>query len=229
MGKIIPKPHFILIACIIFFYVPASFSQTIDTKQAQFYRDKGYEAQRLGNLDMALSFYQKAVEFNPSYALVYNDIGIVLEAKGNSAQAKEAYLKAVSLDQNCLGAYYNLAALYEKEGDLDKAAYYWKMRVNLGDWSDNWTWKANEHLQSIEAKSGLDTKGAPPTGDLARGAEPNPKRDAQYHLNRGRQYLAAGDYTAALKEFNAAIILDPNNTEIEELLEDAQRRVLLYN
>ena len=64
---------------------------------------------------------------------------------------------------------------------------------------------------------------------MSFGVKSNPKRDAEYHLYRGRRYLAAGNYIAALKEFNAAIILDPHNSKIKESLEDAQRKVLLYN
>jgi tetratricopeptide (TPR) repeat protein len=161
--------------------------------------------------------------------MAYNDIGVVLEAKGMIDEARGAYLKAISIDPNYLSAYYNLAALYEKEGDLNHAAYYWRMRVNLGDWSDTWTWKAQERLETIGVKGELDTSKIPATGDLGFGLEPNPKRDAEYHLYRGRRYVAAGNYIAAQKEFNAAIVLDPHNKEIKESLEDAQRKVLLYN
>ena len=228
MGKVIPKFLFIIVACIILSFVPSSFSETKgDSKQAQAYRDKGYEAQRLGNLDMALSYYQRAIDTNPYYAVAYNDIGIILEAKGITNRAKEAYLKAISLNPNYLSAYYNLAALYEKEGEFEKAAYYWRKRIHLGDWSDSWTWRAKEHLDGLEVAGELDTKGIPVAGDF--GLTPDPKRNAEYHLYRGRQYLVIGDYVAALKEFNAAILLDPQNKEIEELLEDTTRKVLLYN
>jgi tetratricopeptide (TPR) repeat protein len=226
MGKVIPKLLFITITFIIFSFVPFSFSEIKrDTKQAQAYRDKGYEAQRLGNLDMALSFYQRAIETNPYYAVAYNDIGIVLESKGMSDRAKEVYLRAISLDSNCLGAYYNLAALYEKEGDRDKAAYYWRTRVNLGDWSDAWTWRAREHLEKLGYSGELDMSGV----GLGRGLEPNPKRDAEYHLYRACQYIAVGNNVAALKELSAAILLDPQNREIKLLLEDTQHKVLLSN
>lgn len=229
MGKFIPKFHFLIVTLIIFCCVPVSFSATeISRKQVQEYRDKGYEAQRAGNLDLALSYYQRAIEFNPYFAMAYNDIGVVLEAKGMGEDAERAYLKAISVDPNYLSAYYNLAALYEKKGDLNNAAYYWRMRVNLGDWSDSWTWKAQERLEGVGVKGELDTDKIPLTG-LGLGVEPNPKRDAEYHFYRGRRYMAAGNYIAAQKEFNAAIVLDPRNKEIREALEDAQRKILLYN
>ncbi|MFC1709531.1 tetratricopeptide repeat protein [Candidatus Omnitrophota bacterium] len=228
MGKVIPKFHFILIALLILSFVPVCFSGTkVNRKQVQEYRDRGYEAQRSGNLDLALSYYQKAIELNPYYALAYNDIGVVLESKGMAERAKQAYLKALTVDPNYLSAYYNLAALYEKEGDFDQAAYYWRLRVNLGAWSDTWTWKAQEHLEGLGLKGELDISKIPVTGSM--NFKSNPKHDAEYHFYRGRRYEAAGNYIAALKEFNAAIVLNPHNREIKESLENAQRKVLLYN
>lgn len=216
MGNNIPKFLFI-ISFIIFSLVPAVVSKA-DNKQAQSYRDKGYEAQRLGNLDMALSFYQRTIEVDPSYTTVYNDMGIIFEAKGMNDKAKDAYLKAISLDPNYLGAYYNLAALYEKEGDFENAKYYWRKRVNLGDWSDDWTWRANEHLANLEGSK----RDIPPSGT-------DPKHAAQFHLHRGRQFLVKNDFVNALKEFEQAIILDPNNRDLKQLLEDTNQKVLLYN
>jgi len=228
MGNVIPKFHFIIVICILFAFVPFSFSESKrDSKRAQISRDKGYEAQRLGNLDLALSFYQRAVDFDPYYAVAYNDLGVVLEAKGMNDRAKEVYLRAISLDPNYLSAYYNLAALYEREGEYDKADYYWRMRVHLGDWSDVWTWRAKESLEGLEREGKIDSKSRTMVGDLGFRLTPNPKRNAEYHTYQGRQYLAAGNYLAALREFSAAIAIDPYDEEIEQLLENTQLKVLL--
>lgn len=228
MGKTLPKIHLVLLTLLSFsLFTSVSFPAIKkDSKQAQEYRDKGYEAQRLGNLDMALSYYQRAIESDPSYAVAYNDIGIVLESRGLNDKAKEAYLKTISLDPNYLSAYYNLAALCEKEGDFQKAAYYWKMRMSLGDWSDNWTWKAKEHLENLQSKvPELASKDIA----LIANSSGDPKRAAKYHIYRGRQYASDGDYVSALKEFNTAIALDPQNYEIEQLIEETQKKTLLYN
>jgi len=228
MGKIIPKS---LVAVIILLsFAPASFSQIKrDTKQAQSYRAQGYDAQRVGNLDVALSYYTRAAELDPFYAVAFNDMGIIFEAKGDINRAKQAYQKAVSIDPNYLSAYYNLAALFEKEGDFDKAAYYWQMRVNLGDWSDAWTWKAKERLDGLEASNKVDKNNMPVAGNLDFSLNPDPKRRAAYHFQHARQLNARGEYIKALKELNDAVVLDPKNVDIRELLEDTQLKVLQYN
>jgi superkiller protein 3 len=207
--------------------VSPSFSETKrNSKTVQAYRDQGYEAQRLGNLDMALNYYQKAIELDPYYAVAYNDIGVVLEAQGSIDKAKESYTRAISLDSNYLSAYYNLAALYQKEGDSEQAAYYWRMRINLGNWSDVWTWRALENLEGLKSEGKLGADKIPARN---LGLTSEPKRDAEYHYYRARNYIMKGEYVTALKELSAAIILDPDNSEIKQLLEETQQKVLLYN
>ena len=41
------------------------------------YRQKGYEAQKAGMLGEALTYYQKAMQLDPSSALIYNDLGVI--------------------------------------------------------------------------------------------------------------------------------------------------------
>ena len=88
---------------------------------AREYREQGLAFQRQGDPVTALSFYQKAVELDPAYAVVYNDLGVVYEAMRFIDRAEESYLKAVKLDPEYLSAYTNLALLYENKRDLEKA------------------------------------------------------------------------------------------------------------
>jgi len=103
------------------------------------------------------------------------------------------------------------------------------VRVQLGDWSDDWTWKAKDHIEALEASGKLSGEVEPIAGMKNLKFTPDAKRDAKYHLYKGRQYVLAGNYVAALKELNAAIALDQDNQEIAKLLDDTQRKVLLYN
>lgn len=123
-------------------------------KQARIYRAQGLEYQQIENLDRAMSFYQKAIELDPLYAIPYNDLGIIYEAKGNLEQAEEYYLKATKIDPNYLSPCSNLALFYENKRDLPKAAFYWKKRVELGSSGDPWTAKARMRLNDIQAVFG---------------------------------------------------------------------------
>ncbi|MBL7151769.1 MAG: tetratricopeptide repeat protein [Candidatus Omnitrophica bacterium] len=118
-------------------------------KEARANRAEGLKYQNAGDLTAAATFYQRAIEIDPFYAVAYNDLGIISEARGEPEWAKELYLKAIEIEPKFLSAYSNLALIYEQEPDLEKAAYYWKKRVELGTPDDPWTIKAKRRLEDI--------------------------------------------------------------------------------
>ncbi len=118
-------------------------------KQARVYRDQGWRAQKQGDLDSALAYYQKAVAVDPKYAVVYNDIGVILEAGGDLDGAIEVYLKAIDADPEYPGSYSNLALLYEELGDYAHAVSCWVNRAILGGPQDPWAEVARRRLEEI--------------------------------------------------------------------------------
>ena len=124
---------------------------------------------------------------------------------------------------------------------MEKAAYYFKKRVLIGDWNDEWTAKArqelkglgvsdpeirevflDQHLASLEASGAIS--GSPKGNDL----DPRKrKRDAQLHLFRGKQLYYMGQYPEALTELGVASVLDSKNKEIKKMLEEIQRKALM--
>lgn len=117
--------------------------------QAQQYRQAGLEKQRIGNLAEALSLYQKAIVIDPGYAVAYNDLGVIYEAMGFPERAEESYLKSLKIDPGYLSAYSNLALFYENQRDLEKAAFYWGKRAQIGSPDDPWTQKASCRFKDI--------------------------------------------------------------------------------
>jgi len=117
--------------------------------EAESYREKGYEAQQLGEIDRAISYYQKAVELDLAYAAPHNDLGILFETKGWLDRAEAEYRKALTLDSDYKNAYTNLALLYERKGELEKAAFYWMKRYRLGTPGDSWTREAEKRLEKV--------------------------------------------------------------------------------
>ncbi len=117
---------------------------------AKIYRQQGLEYQDMGNLEVALTFYEKAIELDPRYAEAYNDLGIIYEAKSDPVRAEACYLQAIKLDPQFLSPYSNLAILCESRRDLKNALVYWKKRARLGDSADEWTQKARQRAKDIE-------------------------------------------------------------------------------
>jgi tetratricopeptide (TPR) repeat protein len=205
-------------------------------KQARMYRNQGVEFQRMGNLEAAMSLYQKAVALDPAYAVAYNDLGIIYEANGLIDQAQDCYLRCIQIDPTFLSAYTNLGLLFEMKRDLDSAAYYWEKRVKLGSSNDPWTKKAEQHLEDVrmalssrpleyikerEAMKMLKEFQAK-NAILKR----DNKEQARDFFEKAKICYKNGDEVTALKLAIDARQLDPANTEIEEFTDKVQARLL---
>lgn len=203
--------------------------------QARDYRLKGLEFQSTGNIDAALSLYQKAIELDPNYAVAFNDLGIVFEERGLIERAEESYLKAIKIDPCYLSAYSNLALLYEGKRDLEKAAFYWKKRIELGLSDDPWVQKAQQRLKDIKVVqegghiASLEQEVIGLTKDMTT-EKSILKQDnnalAKKHFEKAKRSYNKQDYATAIKEALDAQYLDPANTEIEKFIEKVQIRAL---
>lgn len=204
-------------------------------KQARLYRSKGVDYQRIGDLDSAVSYYQKAIEIDPGYAMAYNDLGIIYEAQGGFDMAESCYLKAVKIDPNYLSSYSNLALFYESQRDLGKAGIYWAKRAELGVADDPWTIRARQRLNDIQLVLGdikIDTteqdainltKDVLVEKDLLKKDDKALARD---HLEKAKLNYKKGNEIAAFNEAVNASTLDPANNEVDDFLNKLQTRLL---
>lgn len=201
-------------------------------KQARLYRVQGTQFQSVGDLDTAVSFYIKAIELDPMYAVAYNDLGVVYESKGFIDKAEEFYLRAIKIDPAYLSPYSNLALLYENKRNFDKASYYWQKRIELGLGDDPWTQKAKRRLADIQMVSGgrfreqdvLDL-----TKDVLNDryvTNEDKQAFVKNHFEKAKLYYKKGNNVTALKEAINALQVDPSNKEIEDFVEKVQTRLL---
>lgn len=209
-------------------------------QQARMYRAQGLESQRLGNVDGAMGLYQKAIELDPSYAVVYNDLGIICEAKGFIDRAEECYLKSIEIAPNYLSAYTNLALLYENKRELEKAAFYWKKRAESGLPDDPWTQKAKKRLEDInlvlsnrsieeDAREQKEQEVIEFLREVATQKTILKKDDKELsksHFEKAKRSYEKQDYATAIKEASDAQQLNPSNEEIEKFIEKVQTRAL---
>lgn len=213
---------------------------SLSQEQARGYRSEGLRLQSIGNLDAAMSLYQKALELDPAYAVVYNDLGIIYEIKGFFARAEESYLKSLSIAPNYLSAYSNLALFYENQRDLDRATFYWQKRAKLGLLDDPWTQKAIQRLKDIRsvqepASFERETREQEMVGlmkdvleqkSVVRSSQYDIKVLAQKYFDEAKRSYYEGNYATAVKQAVDAQQLDPANKEIEKFIEKAQIRAL---
>jgi tetratricopeptide (TPR) repeat protein len=119
------------------------------SNEGEAYRTKGYEAQRNGDIDTAIEWYQKACGVKPEYASPHNDLGILFETKGWLDRAEAEYEKALAINPDYKEVHTNLALLYERKGELEKAAFHWMRRYKLGTPDDPWTQEAIKRLEKL--------------------------------------------------------------------------------
>jgi len=242
--QVIPKNLWVIFLCACLCHSPLFAKDTSTAKedslgkqnQARIYREEGLEQQNLGNLDAAMSLYQKAIELDPTFAVAYNDLGIVYEAKGSVRQAEESYLKAIKIDSNYLSAYSNLALLYENQRNLEKASFYWAKRAELGSPDDPWTLKAKQRLEDISLITGgraIESSREQEVIGLIKDVteeksilRQDNKALAKKYLEEAKQSYDKEDYATAIKKAASAQQLDPTNREIEEFIEKVQIRAL---
>ena len=197
--------------------------------QARRYREEGLENQRLGNIPAAMALYQKAIALDPSYAVAYNDLGVIYEAAGFPERAKESYFRAIKVDPSYLSSYSNIALFYEEQRDLERAAFYWAKRAELGPIDDPWTQKAANRFKDIRAvlsnRPVADAREEDVLGlikDVATYKSAFTKADkaqSQNHLRKAEKYYKKRKLTAAIKEAYEAKDLDQSSTEVKEFFE----------
>ena len=144
------KPFFArtaLATCLVIIPVQPAHAEL--RQEAASYRRQGFEAQQRGDRDTALSYYQKAVALDPTYATPHNDLGVLYEEAGRLEEAERSYLQALSLDPSYIDPHANLAMLYERLGQQEKAVYHWMKRYQLGLPDDPWTLRAEARLAAL--------------------------------------------------------------------------------
>ncbi len=225
--------NLVIVANMLVFGSSVAFCADLGHKQqAQEYRQRGLEAQKIGDLDTAVIYYQKAIEIAPYFISAYNDLGIAYELKGWLDRAEDIYLRGLQVDPSYLNIYSNLALLYERKKDFQKAALYWKKRRDLGDPNEAWTQKAQERLDALSdilpeiKKELLEKRAAELSKDVIldkRQEELAKINQAKEHFEIGFVYFQKEQYAAAIEEFKKSLEMAPQDLKTKELLSKAQK------
>ena len=207
---------------------PAQKDLSMVQEEARKYRSQGLEQQNIGNLDAAMSLYQKAIELDPTYAVAYNDLGVIYEANGFIDRAEDSYKKAITIDPDYLSAYSNLALLYENKGQIDKAILYWRKRADLGSAQDPWTKKAKSRYNELmritpSFKQALIEQEIAELNKIVLERKRIKKQaalnEAKKHLKLAKKLYDNADYRKALEELKVTTSLNPQDQEALSMME----------
>jgi tetratricopeptide (TPR) repeat protein len=89
-----------------------TYTKAADVLSAEEYFTKGNNARENGFNELAIKYYQKALELNPNHAGAYNNMGIAYADLKNYHEAIWCYKKAIDIDPNYASAYNNMGVTY---------------------------------------------------------------------------------------------------------------------
>ncbi|MDD5194788.1 MAG: tetratricopeptide repeat protein [Candidatus Omnitrophica bacterium] len=219
--------YFFILTLIFFPLISAQGAEQIVNPQlqdqARTYRTQGYKLQSQGDLAGALTYYQKAAELDPTYIEVINDIGVIYEGLNDLEGAIAMYNKALAVNGDYLPTYTNLAFLYEKKGDIPNATYYWEKRYELGQEGEYWREVSAQHLLALGTypqvkKTMLEKQALRLSKELVYSREQERLKtieEAKLHFDIGSNLFLQADYTAAIKEFETVLSLNPADDELK--------------
>ncbi|TAK65603.1 MAG: tetratricopeptide repeat protein, partial [Bacteroidetes bacterium] len=77
------------------------------------------------NIDSAIVYGLKTIEFDPASAPLYNNVGVLFRAAGNNSRAVEIYKQAIHIDSTFIPSYINLGNACDDLGKPEEALYWY--------------------------------------------------------------------------------------------------------
>ena len=210
-------PPFLLLRAKLF-YVLQNYSQSLkdintfltsNPFDPEAYFFKGLNYKDMGDLEMAQSQFQTAVEQDPNYVESYEQLAFIYSYKEDSL-AKYYFENALIADSSLLSSWYNLGMYYQKQGDFynAKKSYYGIVR------RDSLNKDANYNLGYISLVEGSYESAIQYFSFVIS----QNRSYSSAFFSRGLAYKLAGINDLARNDFEMAIELSPEFEEAKDEL-----------
>jgi len=159
-----------------------------------------------GDIDGAISFFNRAIELDPNYAESYNNLGFIYHKKGDYERAKEYFEKTLEINPNHEKARMNLK-------NIDALMKIPKEERTRGEILTERDKSVSERVESLnnlgveKGKSG-DLEGAILLFNKAVELDPD---HAESYNNLGYAYYKKGEYDRAEEYFKKTLEIDPDH------------------
>ena len=201
------------------YYVLQNYSQSLNDINtylptypfdAEAYFFKGLNYKDMGDLEMAQSQFQTAVEQDPNYVESYEQLAFIYSFKGDSL-AKYYFKNALIADSSLLSSWYNLGMYCQNQGDFynAKQSYYGMLR------RDSLNKDANYNLGYISLVEGNYESAI----QFFSFVISQNRAYASAFFSRGLAYKFAGKNDFARKDFEMALELSPEFKEAKDELQ----------
>jgi tetratricopeptide (TPR) repeat protein len=169
------------------------------------YNNRGLAYQDKGDLDLALSDYNKAIQINPNLAETYSNRGNIYQDKGDLDLALSDYNKAIQINPNLAEAYNNRALTYQCKSEFDQAIAGYNKTLEINPYyAEAYDNRGNVYQSKGDVNQAL--------ADYNKALQINPNLVEAYN-NRGLTYQSKGDFKQAIADYDKALQINPNYAE----------------
>ena len=98
------------------------------TKQ---FLNAGNKSYKRGDLGKATSYYEKALEFDPSFFLAYFQLGILQKKQGQSKKALASLNKVLEINSTHDKTWFTLGTIYESDANREKAIEHYNKAIEI--------------------------------------------------------------------------------------------------
>ncbi len=176
-----------------------------DGFQPVYHTSLGEAYRGLGQLDVARTCYERALQLNPNLAEAHNNLGTILQALGDIDGAIAAYRRAIDARPRYVDAHNNLGTALERQGQPQAAIECFQKAVEL---DPNYA-KAHYNLGAAFLNLGRLDESLAAT---RRALELKPN-DAAAHYHLALLFDRRGQLAEAHKEYHRALRDQPNFVE----------------
>ncbi len=177
----------------------------VESSNFESFNELGLVREDAGDLDGALSAFQRAVALAPSVAALHLNIGRIYDLKGMPKDSIAAYETALRIDPDYSDAWNNIGVVYLEANDYDKAlAAFEKLIMRTPQSSTAWM---NLGLAAFRSDRPQRAREA-----FDRSLQLNP-RGAEAYLNRAILRLSGNDVEGAKSDLQSALREQPENAE----------------
>ena len=114
---------------IFIFLLSKGYSETLHN--AEYWFQRGYNSNKIGEYNNAVLQYKKALMKAPEDAVIFLNMGLAYANGGKNDEAMECFQKAIEIEPKNAVAYYNLGLIYYHKGNTEKEMECYQNAISI--------------------------------------------------------------------------------------------------